>query len=120
MNSISLKAALLGAAFALSAAPALAQEDVKERAEELAQQANDVQAQAGALANEVANAENETAARAADGEDGARGEAGEARAATDDGEDDGFDWGLLGLLGLAGLLGLKRRDDRPDIRRDRV
>lgn len=118
MNS-KLKLGLIGAALiALPAAPALAQEDVKERAAEIAEQANDVQAQAGALANEVANSENELRAR--DEDDRGEGDRNEAAASARDGDDDGFDWGLLGLLGLAGLLGLKRNDNTThvDARRD--
>jgi opacity protein-like surface antigen len=100
------------ALLALSPSAAFAQEDVKERVQDLAEQANEVQQSAGELANEVANAQDTRdgeAARAGDTDaDGNRAEAREGR----DHDGDGFDWGLLGLLGLAGLLGLKRRDDR--------
>jgi hypothetical protein len=117
MKSTALGLALAGAAFvALPAAPALAQQDVKERAAEIAEQANDVQQQAGELANDIANAQDENEGVGGDTTNGARAAVGDR-----DGDDDGFDWGILGLLGLAGLLGL-RRNNRvdTDIRRDRI
>jgi hypothetical protein len=116
MASTSLRVALAAAAFAtLTPAAALAQEDVKERAAEIAEQANDVQQQAGELANDVANAQ-DLREGSDDAPDGTAAAAREA-----DGDDDGFDWGILGLLGLAGLLGLRKNDRaHTDIRRDRV
>jgi hypothetical protein len=116
MKSTSLGLALATAAFVnLAPTAALAQEDVKERAAEIAEQANDVQQQAGALANDVANAQD-----LGEGSNDAPDD-GRVTTADGDGDDDGFDWGLLGLLGLAGLLGLKKNDRvHTDIRRDRV
>ena len=100
----------VAAVLALLPAPALAKEDnLAKRAQDIAEQANDVQAQAGALANDAANAD---AARDADAA-AARGDRDDdGNAARDDRDDDhhGFPWGLLGLLGLAGLAGLKRND----------
>jgi MYXO-CTERM domain-containing protein len=114
MRANILTQALAAAAIFAFAPAAYAKDDVKERAAELAEQANDVQQQAGALANEVANAEDADADADAD----AANAADNVRAA-DDGDGDGFDWGLLGLLGLAGLLGLKRDDRvRTDVRGD--
>jgi MYXO-CTERM domain-containing protein len=119
MKPYSTRLGLLAAAAAFAAAPvaAFAQEDVKERAAEIAEQANDVQQQAGALANDIA--ETETAATG----DGADRADGEGNTVDDrDGDDgDSGNWGLLGLLGLAGLLGLRRRDHshaHTDVRRD--
>lgn len=116
MRALSISTALAAAAaLALSPVPAFAQEDVADRAKELAEQANDVQEEARALANDAANAEaeddlarNGDGLNATDGVDGDR-------------DDDGFPWGLLGLLGLAGLLGLKK-PDRPgvDVRNGRL
>ena len=111
MKSSSLRTALLAAAIVAVTphAPALAQSDVKERAEEIAEQANAVQKEAGELANDVAATEGRdeadrdgaaNAAAAGDRDDGDR-----------NGDGDGGKWGLLGLLGLAGLLGLRRRDN---------
>jgi hypothetical protein len=105
----------LAAALAILPAPALAKEDnLAKRAQDIAEQANDVQAQAGALANDAANAD---AARDADTTAARRDGDPDGNAANDrDDDHDGFPWGLLGLLGLAGLLGLKRNDRDP--RRD--
>jgi hypothetical protein len=117
MKPISTKGGLMiAAAIALLPAPALAKDNLAERAQDLAAQANDVQEQAGALANEAANADatREGSADAADLGDG-NANRGTNASARDDG--DGFPWGLLGLLGLAGLLGLKR-NDRDGARRD--
>ena len=111
------------AALATLSAPALAKDNLADRAKEIAEQANDVQAQAGALANDAANAD---AARDADAR-AARGDRDDvndadgngARKDRDGDHDGGFPWGLLGLLGLAGLAGLKRNDHHHhDDRRD--
>jgi MYXO-CTERM domain-containing protein len=106
----------LAAALVVLPAPALAKKDnLAERAKDIAEQANDVQAQAGALANDAANAD---AARDADASARSGDRDSDGNAATDDGDGhDGFPWGLLGLLGLAGLAGL-RRNDRDGVRRD--
>jgi MYXO-CTERM domain-containing protein len=117
MRHLSLRGALASAALLAVAAPALAQDDLAEKAKEVAEQANDVQAQAGALANEALNAE---AARDSerngdrDRRDGVDGAAANAADDAGDGDDDGDSgkWGLLGLLGLAGLLGLRKRNDQ--------
>ena len=107
---------IAAALIALPAAPALAQDDVKERAAEIADQANEVQQDARDLANDVVEARDERRNEAAGADGDGTGASDRDR---DDG--DGFDWGLLGLLGLAGLLGLKRRDDHvraADVRHD--
>ena len=94
--------ALLAAALLVTPAAALAQNDVTAQANQVAEEAQDLQQASNALATTVAQ-EQETADRDAARDDG--------RDRHDRDEDDGFPWGLLGLLGLAGLLGLKRRDD---------
>lgn len=113
MRRLPLRGALASAALLALAAPALAQDDLADKANALAEQANDVQERAGALANEALEAD---AAREGDRRDGVDGAAANAADAVDDGDDDGGDsgrWGLLGLLGLAGLLGLRKKaDDR--------
>ncbi|MFL6843833.1 MAG: WGxxGxxG family protein [Allosphingosinicella sp.] len=102
-----LNRALAAVALLALASPVYAKGDVRKRAEEIAEQANDVQQQAGELANDVANAE------ATDDRDSAtRAGTVDNRQDRDDDDGDGGKWGLLGLLGLAGLLGLRRRDDR--------
>jgi|GEM_PF-2897047 len=111
MGSVSMNRAVVAAvALALLPAPALAKDDLADRAKAVAEQANEVQERAGALANEAANAD---AARDARDDRGDRDDRNGNRSADDDGDDDGDggNWGLLGLLGLAGLLGLRRRDD---------
>ena len=94
------------AALATLSAPAIAKDDLADRANELAEQANDVQAQAGALANEArdAQAERDGVVRDDDGVAGTR----------DRDDDHDFPWGILGLLGLAGLAGLRRPAHRID------
>lgn len=118
MNNAPVRLGLtLAAALALLPAPALAKDNLADRAKEIAEQANDVQAQAGALANDAANAD---AARDADAV-AARGDGdADGNGVKDDRDDDhhGFPWGLLGLLGLAGLAGLKRNDRDDTTRRD--
>ena len=105
------KTALLASALLAMPAAALAQNEVSERAEAVSELAEQLQREANALGNAVAN----DSTVAADDRDGAR-----------DGDRDGDDddghgkWGLLGLLGLAGLLGLKRRDDAIVDRRSHV
>ncbi|HEX8302062.1 WGxxGxxG family protein [Sphingomonas sp.] len=115
-----MKASLLNrvllAGAAITLIPAVsAQEDVKERAEKLAEQAQDVQREAGALANEVSEEREEARVDAAD-----RTGANVNKAADRDDDGDEGKWGLLGLLGLAGLLGLRRRepDQKTEVRRD--
>jgi MYXO-CTERM domain-containing protein len=116
MTRLPLKHALLAAALTFVPAAAMAQEDVKERAEEISEQANDVQQQAQELANDVATTREEDRNDRAD-RDGAL-----ENTVEGDRDDDGNNgnWGLLGLLGLAGLLGLKKRDSHihTDNRRD--
>jgi MYXO-CTERM domain-containing protein len=116
MKRTIIRPALIAAAtLALLPAPAMAKDDLADRANQLAEQANEVQAKAGELANDAVTAD---AAR-----DGDRAQAGDREGATaasareeDDG--DGGNWGLLGLLGLAGLLGLRRRPDTHAAHRD--
>lgn len=106
-------ALLAGAALIVTPAAALAQNDVTEQAQEVAEQAEELQAATNTLTQEVADQRAaDTAANAgADGD-------GDRRDRDDD--DDSGKWGWLGLLGLAGLLGLRRRDDHVhhDHRRD--
>jgi len=112
MGSVSINRAVMAAvALALLPAPALAKDDLADRAKAVAEQANEVQERAGALANEAANAD---AARDARDDDADRSDRNGNRTTDGDDDDDdgdGGNWGLLGLLGLAGLLGLRRRDD---------
>ena len=118
MRHSSLRTALASAAILALAAPAWAQDDLADKANELAEQANDVQARAGALANEATARDAEREGAAADAANAAGIADGD-----DDDDGDGGRWGLLGLLGLAGLLGLRKtgnrvrvdplRDDRP-------
>jgi MYXO-CTERM domain-containing protein len=109
MGSVSMnRAVVAAAALALLPAPALAKDNLADRAKAVAEQANEVQERAGALANEVANAD---AARDARDDRADRDDRNGNRSADDDDDGDGGNWGLLGLLGLAGLLGLRRRDD---------
>lgn len=90
------KKLLLGFAAAITLLPVAANaqnDDVAERANELAEQAGD-------LANDVATSEADARTETAAGVE-------------DEGDEDGDagSLGLLGLLGLAGLLGLRRRDN---------
>jgi len=86
---------VMAAAVASLPAVAWAQNDLAEKADQVTQEAQEVQQQADDLANSQGT---QYAARE---------------------EDDGFDWGLLGLLGLAGLLGLRKKDDdRGDVHVD--
>lgn len=110
MRKLSFRGALASAALVALAAPAWAQDDLADKANELAEQANDVQARAGALANEALDAEaarDSDRDRDRDGVDGAVANSVD----DDDGDDDSGKWGLLGLLGLAGLLGLRKKND---------
>ncbi len=96
--------ALLAAA-AILALPgaALAQNDVTDQVETVAEEANDLQQASNDLSAAVAEDQNAATDAAAADATGERDR--------DDGDDDSGKWGLLGLLGLAGLLGKKRRDD---------
>lgn len=101
--SIRKHALVAGAVLALAPASAVAQNEVAEKADDVAQQAAEVERQADSLANDVTE------------------DAGNQQYAAREENDDDFPWGLLGLLGLAGLLGLNRKDDRDihvDARRD--
>ena len=114
LASIRKHAVLAAVAIALPSA-ALAQNEVTEQANQVAETAQELQQEANALNNAVteeaaladANANLDTTA---DGDltDDAR----------DGDDDDGGKWGLLGLLGLAGLLGMKRRDNDVHVHRD--
>ena len=105
-----LKAALLASGLLIMPGTALAQSEVSDQAAAVSETAEQLQQEANALSNVVANdageAERDTAAATTNGDrEGDDGDSGK--------------WGLLGLLGLAGLLGLKRRDrdhDRHDHR----
>ena len=90
-----LKASLMAATLlALPAAPALAQDDVKERAAEIAEQANDVQHRPARSPTKSRTRRRPARATAMRARRDARDDGnGSARAADDD---DGFDWGLLG------------------------
>lgn len=97
------RAALLASALLAMPAAALAQNEVTDQAEAVADTANQLEQEANTLGNVVTE-------EAAEGTDRAGGaDRGDGRGDRDDG--DSGKWGLLGLLGLAGLLGLKRRDD---------
>jgi uncharacterized low-complexity protein len=89
MRKSSIRTALASAFILALAAPGSAQDD-------LAEQANDVQAQAGALATAAAEREGR------DDRDRASADAANAAgiADGDDDDGDGGKWGLLGLLGL--------------------
>jgi hypothetical protein len=97
------------AALATLSAPAIAKDDLADRANKLAEQANDVQAQAGALANEAIEAKADRDADR-DGTVVTR----DGTVVDRDRDDNDFPWGILGLLGLAGLLGLRRPVHRVD------
>jgi hypothetical protein len=97
MKLTSRQALMVAAAVAVLPAPAFAKDNIADRADALAAQANRVQQQAGALANDAATASRDQT-NAAD------------RDATEHEDHHGFPWGLLGIVGLAGLLGLKRND----------
>ena len=102
------KCALLASALLIAPAAALAQNDVNDQANRVAEEAQDLQQATNTLTQTVANDADAAAAAGRDGD----------RDRDHDDDDDGGKWGLLGLLGLAGLLGLKRRDDRHVDRRD--
>ncbi|MEJ7776674.1 MAG: hypothetical protein WKF52_04655 [Sphingomicrobium sp.] len=97
------KAALLASALLVMPGAALAQNEVSQQANALADQAEELQMEANLLSNVVAD-DAQLTADAADMDGVADGD-------RDDDDGDSGRWGLLGLLGLAGLLGLKRRDD---------
>lgn len=105
MKASLLTSVLLASAVATLTPTASAQEDVQKRAEKLAERAEDVRREAGALANEVVESRDEARAEGTARRDVVNNN---ARADHDDGDEG--KWGWLGLLGLAGLLGLRRRD----------
>lgn len=101
MNLASMKKHVLLAAVAIALpGAALAQNDVTDQADQVAETARELEQEANALGTAVT----EDAQLADDSLDGD----------LNDRDGDEGKWGLLGLLGLAGLLGLRRRDDRDD------
>lgn len=99
------KAALLASALLLMPGAALAQNEVSQQANAVADQAAQLEMEANTLSNTVGDDVLAADATDADGDGIADGDR------DDDDDGDSGRWGLLGLLGLAGLLGLKRRDD---------
>jgi len=98
------KAALLASALLLMPGAALAQNEVSQQANAVADQAEQLEMEANTLSNTIGDEALAADAADADGDGVADGD-------RDDDDGDSGRWGLLGLLGLAGLLGLKRRDD---------
>lgn len=87
-------------------AAGLAQNQVENQANQVAQEAQDLQEASNNLSAAV-DAEQQAND---DGFATAEGDRAGREDRRDDGDDDSGKWGLLGLLGLAGLLGLRRRD----------
>lgn len=111
MNFASIKKQALLAAVAVALpGAALAQNEVTDQANQVAETAQQLEQEAGALDNIVTEEAALADAVANDTLDGD----------LNDRDDDGDEgkWGLLGLLGLAGLLGMKRRDNDVQVRRD--
>lgn len=105
MSSKGIRHAVVAGALLLVPPAAIAKDDLARRANQLAEQANEVQAKAGALAQDAVNAQ---AANESRSDDAANGRTGD-RAAVQKGDDGSSGkLGLLGLLGLAGLLGLRK------------
>lgn len=118
MDRLSISAAVLAAAFAVAAVPAVAQgKNAATVADPAANGAmGDPTANAGVTDPTLSNATTTTTASST--ADTAGNSMADANANPDQGERHDFPWGLLGLAGLAGLAGLKRRDD--DVRVNRT
>lgn len=119
MKGLLSVAVAASALVAFSPASAQSKDEVKDRAKEIAAQANQVEQRAGKLANEIENQQATDRDRDRQGNNSAatRDGRGKADGKDDDGDNDNDGGGksgllgLLGLLGLAGLMGLRRRDD---------
>ena len=114
LTSIRKHALLAAVAIALPGA-ALAQNEVTEQAEQVAESAEELQAEANKLNDAVTE---EAAVADANANLDTAGDGDRRDRDHDRDDDDGGKWGLLGLLGLAGLLGMRRRDNDVHVHRD--